>query len=152
MLPILSKVLEKVVFSQVSKYMEKNSLMHPNHHGFRQIHSTATCLIQLYDRWVEALEERKFTGVCFLDLSAAFDVVNHSLLIKKLSLYGFDEKSIKWIGSYLKDRKQTVCIEGKLSKVLSVTTGVPQGSILGPLLYTIFTNELPEIIHNHVGH
>ena len=152
MLPILSKVLEKVVFCQVSKYMEKNSLMHPNHHGFRQNHSTATCLIQLYDKWVEALEERKFTGVCFLDLSAAFDVVNHSLLIKKLSLYGFDEKSIKWIESYLKDRKQTVCIEGKLSKVLSVTTGVPQGSILGPLLYTIFTNELPEIVHNHVGH
>ena len=151
MLPILSKVLEKVVFCQVSEYMEENGLMHPNHHGFRRNHSTATCLIQLYDRWVAALEEKKFTGVCYLDLSAAFDVVNHSLLVEKLSLYGFDKKSIKWIKSYLKDRKQAVCIEGKLSKVLSVTSGVPQGSILGPLFYTIFTNELPEIIHNHVG-
>ena len=94
------------------------------------------------------MEEKKFNGVCFLDLSAAFDV-DHSLLLEKLKLYGFDDKSIKWISSYLKDREQTVYIEGKQSKFLTVPSGVPQGSILGPLLYTIFTNELPELVHQH---
>ena len=69
---------------QISRYFEKNKLIHPNHHGFRAAHSTATCLIQMYDKWVEAIEDGKFTGVCFLDLSAAFDMVDHSLLLEKL--------------------------------------------------------------------
>ena len=149
LLPILSKVLEKIVFMQISQYLEANCLIHPNHHGFRAFHSTTTSLIQMYDRWVDAMENKKYTGVCFLDLSAAFDIVDHSLLLQKLELYGFDESSISWIHSYLTDRKQTVYIEGKQSIVLPVPTGVPQGSILGPLFYTIFTNELPEIVHNH---
>ena len=148
-LPVLSKVVEKVVFLQISQYMESNGLMHPNHHGFRTAHSTATCLIQMYDRWVDALDNKMFTGVCFLDLSAAFDIVDHSLLVEKLRLYGFDERSVGWISSYLTGREQSVYIEGKQSEFLSVTSGVPQGSILGPLLYTIFTNELPELMHGH---
>ena len=148
-LPILSKVLEKVVFMQISKYMEDNCLIHPNHHGFRAFHSTVTGLIQMYDRWVDALENKKYTGVCFLDLSAAFDIVDHSLLLQKLRLYGFDDNSVTWVSSYLTERKQTVYIEGKQSTILSVPTGVPQGSILGPLFYTLFTNELLELVHNH---
>ena len=82
-------------------------------------------------------------------MSAAFDVVDHTILLQKLQLYGFEDDSSEWIASYLTDRKQCVCISGTLSKLLPVPTGVPQGSILGPLLYTIFVNELPEIIHNH---
>ena len=103
----------------------------------------------MYDRWVDALENKKYTGVCFLDLSAAFDIVDHSLLLQKLRLYGFDDNSVTWVSSYLTERKQTVYIEGKQSTILSVPTGVPQGSILGPLFYTLFTNELPELVHNH---
>ena len=150
-LPVLSKVLEKIVFLQICQYMEFNELLHLNHHGFRTHHSTVTCLIQKYDEWVSALEEKRFTGVCFLDLSAAFDIVDHSLLIDKLQLYGFDHNSITWISSYLTGREQSVHIEGKQSKYLSVPSGVPQGSILGPLFYTIFTNELPELVHNHAA-
>ena len=148
-LPVLSKVFECVIFLRVSQYMELNQLTHPNHHGFRSLHSTATCLIQMYDKWVEATEEKKYTGVCLLDLSAAFDIVDHSLLLEKLKLYGFDVMSVNWIKSYLDGRQQSVYIDGKMSKVLPLSAGVPQGSILGPLLYTIFTNELPEVIHNH---
>ena len=83
-LPVLSKVIEKVIFLQISQYMEANGLMHPNHHGFRSAHSTATCLIQMYDKWVDALDAKMFTGVCFLDLSAAFDIVDHALLLEKI--------------------------------------------------------------------
>ena len=148
-LPVLSKVLERVIFMQISHYFEKNKLIHPNHHGFRAAHSTATCLIQMYYKWVKAIEDGKFTGVCFLDLIAAFDMVDHSLLLEKLTLYGFNEVSISWVKSYLLGRHQSVYIEGKMSKILPVTSGVSQGSNLGPLLYTIFMNELPEVMHNH---
>ena len=148
-LPVLSKILERVVFFQISQYMESNGLLHPNHHGFRSSHSTSTCIIQMYDKWLEALENQMFTGVCFLDLSAAFDTVDHSLLVQKLVHYGFDQQSQNWIKSYLTKRYQSVYIEGKQSDILPVQSGVPQGSILGPLFYTIFVNELPELIHDH---
>ena len=148
-LPIISKILEKCVFIQIIEYMETNQLLHPNHHGFRSHHNTTTGLIQLYDSWVEAIERKEFAGVCFLDLSAAFDIVDHSLLLQKLELYGFSDTSLQWVNSYLSGRSQTVYIEGTQSKVLPVPNGVPQGSILGPLFYVIFTNELPELVHHH---
>ena len=84
-------------------------------------------------------------------MSAAFDVVDHTLLLKKLELYGMDSDSLGWVRSYLDGRSQSVMIEGCLSKLLSVNSGVPQGSILGPLLYTLFTNELPEVIHDNAN-
>ena len=82
-------------------------------------------------------------------MTAAFDIVDHSNLLKKLDLYGFDNNMVKWTGSYLTGRSQTVSIDGCLSKLMPVMHGVPQGSILGPLLYTLFTNELPETINEH---
>ena len=102
----------------------------------------------MYDGWLQAVESGQMAGVCMLDMSAAFDVVDHDLLNRKLSLYGFDENSLEWVSSYLSGRSQCVMIEGCLSKLLPVNVGVPQGSILGPLFYTLFTNELPEVIHD----
>ena len=148
-LPIISKILEKSVFIQIIQYMEANQLLHPNHHGFRSHHSTTTGLIQMYDSWVQAVERKEFTGVCFLDLSAAFDIVDHPLLLQKLGLYGFTDSSLHWVNSYLSGRSQAVYVDGAHSKILPVPTGVPQGSILGPLFYVIFTNELPELVHHH---
>ena len=150
-LPIVSKIIERVIFLQTIKYMNENGLLHPNHHGFRPYHSTTTALIQMYDSWIEAVDRGEYTGVCMLDMSAAFDVVSHCLLLQKMALYGFNNNAVKWIESYLQDREQCVYIDGCLSKCLKVETGVPQGSILGPLCYIIFTGDLPEIIHQHGG-
>ena len=82
-------------------------------------------------------------------MSAAFDMVDHGLLIKKLELYGFQEDFLRWTDSYLGNRFQCVSIKGSLSRLQAVQVGVPQGSILGPLFYTLFTNELPEVIHDN---
>ena len=94
----------------------------------------------------------EYSAVCFLDMSAAFDIVDHSLLLEKLRLYSFNQESFSWLNSYLSNRSQCVLIGTAVSGFLAVPTGVPQGSILGPLLYTIFTNELPECIHDHDTH
>ena len=102
----------------------------------------------MYDVWLDSLEKGEMAGVCFLDMSAAFDIVDHQLLISKLELYGFDRGMQDWVSSYLSGRSQCVSIDGSLSKFMDVRHGVPQGSILGPLLYTLFTNELPEVVHD----
>jgi hypothetical protein len=108
---ILSKVIERAIFIQVVEYMNKNELFHPNHHGFRAGHSTSTAMIQMYDSGVQAVDKGELTGVCMLDMSAAFDVVDHGILLNKLKLYGFDEQAIMWMKNYLSGRSQAVYID-----------------------------------------
>ena len=84
LLPVISKVLERAIFEQMIQYLEGNNLLHPSHHGFRSHHSTVTALIEMYDQWVEGFENGMLSAVVMLDLSAAFDVVDHSILIQKL--------------------------------------------------------------------
>ena len=100
----------------------------------------------MYDTWLEAFDNNKISAAVMLDLSAAFDVVDTTILLDKLKLYGFEENAVVWLRSYLVGRHQQVYEDGALSDPLEVDVG---GSILGPLLYTIFTNELPEVVHNH---
>ena len=149
LLPIFSKVLEKAVFKQIVEYLDENKLLSHNHHGSRSGLSTATALVQMYDQWVQEVDHDKMVGVMMIDLSAAFDMVDHSLLVEKLTMFGLDENAVEWCRSYLLGRYQSVLIDGKMSPPVAIQFGVPQGSILGPLLYIIYTNDIPDLVHNH---
>ena len=138
----LSKILEKVIYQQIYDYFNGNKLFHENLHGYRRNRSTQTALIQMYDRWVRAAHEEQLSGVILLDLSAAFDLVDSSILLKKLQIYGFDDSSINWVHSYLSERNQAVWIDHVFSDPISHSIGVPQGSNLGPLFFLVFFNDL----------
>ena len=149
LLPIFSKVLERLIFNQLAKYLDRHSLINPNHHGSRSGHSTGSALIQMYDTWVEEVDNGNMVGVMMVDLSAAFDMVDHSLLLQKLQLFGLDDRAVAWMKSYLTARCQSVLVDGCLSPPLDIPCGVPQGSILGPLMYILYTNDIPDLCHSH---
>ena len=151
LLPILSKILERAVFIQIESYISENDLLHPCHHGGRAWHSTTTALIELYDQWLEAVDNDNIVGCMMPDLSAAYDLANHDLILRKLELYGFEPSTIKWMKSYLEGRSQCVYIDGELSDTLESDVGVPQGSVLGGLLYVLLVGDLPEVVHGHAA-
>ena len=135
LLPVLSKVLEQAVFMQLIRYLEGNKLIHPNHHGGRQAHNTATALIQMFDQWAEEVDKGRIVGLMMMDLSCAYDMVPFPLMCEKLSLFGLETEALKWMTSYLEGRRQSTYVEGKTSKAVKVEQGLPQGSVISPLLY-----------------
>ena len=141
----MSKLTEYVIFDQTFQHFIQNDLFHPNHHGGLPNHSTVTALIQLYDLWLNAAENQDLLAALLLDLSAAFDLLDHGVYLKKLPLYGFYEDSVQYIHSYLTERKQIVQVESKQSESKEIgDTGVPQGSVLGGFFFLLNQNDFPD--------
>ena len=148
LLTSISKLFEKVVFNQLFEYFHKNNLFYGSLYGFRKLHSTELAAMELTDKILVDIDKKNISLTVFMDLSKTFDTMDHDILLNKLQYYGITGTALAWFTSYLKDRKQFVEIDCSQSGVLSISTGVPQGSILGPILFLIYMNDIPNSSDN----
>ena len=145
LLPIFSKILEKIIHSQLSLYIDKHNIINPLQFGFRKNHSTYMPIAHMVDQITSSLQEKFITCVLYVDLKKAFDTVSKDILLKKLAFIGVRGKLHEILKSYLTNRKQKTQVNAHLSEETNVEMGVPQGSILGPLLFIIYINDISNI-------
>ena len=146
LLPVVAKIVERLIQKQLMQHMIKSKQMNTNQHAYRANHSTTSAICQLADNIYQATDSNMIATLLAVDQSAAFDTVDHSILLRKLRLYNCSLETVAWFRSYLSFRSQFVLIGGKRSNMKTVSSGVPQGSIVGPLLYSIYTNEMSDTI------
>ena len=141
MLPVISTVFETVIFDQLTEYFTINNLFSSQQYGFRKNASTELAALELIDRLLTQLHDFKIPINFHMDLSKALDSLNHNILLLTLTYYGVRNSAITILRSYLSNRKQCVQMDDVSSSMLSINTGVPQGSIVGPLLFNILIND-----------
>ncbi len=147
---VCCKVLEHSITSAIMTHAEANNILYNNQHGFRKQRSCETQLIEFLDEISSNLDQGKQTDVLVMDFAKAFDKVSHSLLTHKLQAYGITGKINQWIRNWLSNRSQSVIVEGHKSDPVSVDSGVPQGSVLGPSLFLYYINDISQQIHSNI--
>ena len=141
-LPVLSKIYERLVLTQLLEYIQQWNVLRDTVSGYWQEHSTSTILLRIRDDIIKAMKKGEVTLIAFADFSKAFDTVNYRAILKLLHSIGFSHGALTWIFNYLSGRRQFVQINDKQSSILDVYFGVPKGSILGPVLFNLYVNNL----------